>query len=126
MLTLYHLRNKMGGFLDKPKIEKSHECGEGNGVKYGVVSMQGWRVEMEDAHSAVTSLPDEFSGKLLVLTVQCLKTLGTFVMLEFELQIGHILVSMMDTVGLVCLPIVLRIYYLPLYKQMCLRRYHQR
>lgn len=47
----------MGGFLDKPKTEKAQEHGHGNGLKYGVVSMQGWRVEMEDAHSAITGLP---------------------------------------------------------------------
>lgn len=52
----------MGGFLDKPKTEKSEEIGEGNGLKYGVVSMQGWRVEMEDSHSAITGLPGDFKG----------------------------------------------------------------
>lgn len=60
LLTLFHLRKKMGGFLDKPKTEKSQECNEGNGLKYGVVSMQGWRVEMEDSHSAVIGLPGDF------------------------------------------------------------------
>lgn len=60
LLTLYHLRKKMGGFLDKPKTEKSQTCDEGNGLKYGVVSMQGWRVEMEDSHSAVIGLPGDF------------------------------------------------------------------
>jgi len=50
----------MGGFLDKPKTEKSQEHGQGNGLRFGVVSMQGWRVEMEDAHSAVTGLPGDF------------------------------------------------------------------
>lgn len=49
----------MGGFLDKPKTEKSQLCGNGNGVNYGVVSMQGWRVEMEDSHSAVIGLSEE-------------------------------------------------------------------
>ncbi len=52
----------MGGFLDKPKTEKSREHGQGNGLEYGVVSMQGWRVEMEDSHSAITSLPGDFKG----------------------------------------------------------------
>ncbi|XP_050300616.1 protein phosphatase 1A [Anthonomus grandis grandis] len=42
----------MGAFLDKPKTDKFQEAGEGNGLRYGVASMQGWRVEMEDAHSA--------------------------------------------------------------------------
>ncbi|XP_064621319.1 protein phosphatase 1B-like [Lineus longissimus] len=46
----------MGAFLDKPKTEKHNEAGEGNGLHYGLASMQGWRVEMEDAHSAVTGL----------------------------------------------------------------------
>ncbi|KZS20585.1 Alphabet [Daphnia magna] len=60
LLTLFHLRKKMGGFLDKPKTEKSRECNEGNGLRYGVVSMQGWRVEMEDSHTAVVGLPGGF------------------------------------------------------------------
>ncbi|ESN94661.1 hypothetical protein HELRODRAFT_107894 [Helobdella robusta] len=47
----------MGAFLDKPKTEKHTEKGTGNGLKYGVSSMQGWRVEMEDAHCATIGLP---------------------------------------------------------------------
>ncbi|XP_059476848.1 protein phosphatase 1A [Neocloeon triangulifer] len=49
----------MGAFLDKPKTEKYNERGSGNGLRYGLASMQGWRVEMEDAHCAVTALPGE-------------------------------------------------------------------
>ncbi len=48
----------MGAFLDKPKTEKHNETGGGNGVYYGLSSMQGWRLEMEDAHCAVIGLPD--------------------------------------------------------------------
>ncbi|KAJ3609957.1 hypothetical protein NHX12_022051 [Muraenolepis orangiensis] len=47
----------MGAFLDKPKTEKFNGHGEGNGLRYGLSSMQGWRVEMEDAHTAVMGLP---------------------------------------------------------------------
>lgn len=47
----------MGAFLEKPNTEKENERGAGNGLRYGVSSMQGWRVEMEDAHSAVIGLP---------------------------------------------------------------------
>ncbi|XP_029961759.1 neutral and basic amino acid transport protein rBAT-like isoform X2 [Salarias fasciatus] len=47
----------MGAFLDKPKTEKHNSHGEGNGLRYGLSSMQGWRVEMEDAHTAVLGLP---------------------------------------------------------------------
>ncbi|KAF7265176.1 protein phosphatase alphabet [Rhynchophorus ferrugineus] len=46
----------MGSFLDKPKTDKFEQCGEGNGLRYGVCSMQGWRVEMEDAHMVKTDL----------------------------------------------------------------------
>ena len=48
----------MGAFLDKPKTEKYNESKSGGGLRYGLASMQGWRVEMEDAHSAVIGLPD--------------------------------------------------------------------
>lgn len=47
----------MGSFLDKPKTEKHNETGSGNGLRFALSCMQGWRVEMEDAHSALVSLP---------------------------------------------------------------------
>lgn len=46
----------MGSFLDKPKTEKYNEKGEGNGLRYGIGSMQGWRCEMEDSHNAKVGL----------------------------------------------------------------------
>ncbi|XP_028324696.1 protein phosphatase 1B isoform X3 [Gouania willdenowi] len=56
-VTVDFLRGAMGAFLDKPKTEKHNSHGEGNGLRYGLSSMQGWRVEMEDAHTAVLGLP---------------------------------------------------------------------
>jgi protein phosphatase 1B len=47
----------MGSFLDKPKTDKTNQTGEGNQLRYGLSSMQGWRIEMEDSHCAVVSLP---------------------------------------------------------------------
>lgn len=47
----------MGSFLDKPKTEKTNESGNGNNIRYGLAAMQGWRVEMEDAHSSLARLP---------------------------------------------------------------------
>uniref|UniRef100_T1IPX2 Protein phosphatase 1B n=1 Tax=Strigamia maritima TaxID=126957 RepID=T1IPX2_STRMM len=47
----------MGAFLDKPKTDKYNENGSGNGLRYSLSSMQGWRIEMEDAHCAVLGLP---------------------------------------------------------------------
>ncbi|XP_076392414.1 protein phosphatase 1B isoform X2 [Megachile rotundata] len=46
----------MGSLLDTPKTDKYNEHGAGNGLRYGVASMQGWRMEMEDAHRAITGL----------------------------------------------------------------------
>jgi protein phosphatase 1B len=66
----------MGAFLEKPNTDKHNENGEGNGLRFGVSSMQGlfdsrrfcgfptefsrfsagWRCEMEDAHFARTNL----------------------------------------------------------------------
>ena len=51
----------MGAFLEKPNTEKSNEKGEGNGLLWGVSSMQGWRCEMEDAHHARTNLGDDLT-----------------------------------------------------------------
>jgi len=48
----------MGAFLDKPKTDKVTDKGEGkNGLRYGVSAMQGWRMEMEDAHVCKTNFP---------------------------------------------------------------------
>lgn len=47
----------MGAFLDKPKTDKYNEQGTGNGLRYALSSMQGWRIEMEDAHCAVLGVP---------------------------------------------------------------------
>ena len=67
----------MGAFLDKPKTEKYNESRVGGGLRYGLSSMQvrtkrkgflknnlwiclqGWRIEMEDAHSAIIGIPDQ-------------------------------------------------------------------
>ena len=48
----------MGAFLDKPKTEKYNESQAGAGLRYGLSSMQGWRIEMEDAHSALIGIPE--------------------------------------------------------------------
>uniref|UniRef100_A0A0N4Z649 PPM-type phosphatase domain-containing protein n=1 Tax=Parastrongyloides trichosuri TaxID=131310 RepID=A0A0N4Z649_PARTI len=49
----------MGAFLDKPMTKKSNDCGEGQGMKYGMASMQGWRVDMEDAHDVQIAMSNE-------------------------------------------------------------------
>lgn len=46
----------MDAFSDSPNTEKYNEHGEGNNLQYGISSMQGWRMEMEDAHSVKTCL----------------------------------------------------------------------
>lgn len=46
----------MGAFLEKPKTEKVTGSGEGKGLKFGVSAMQGWRMEMEDAHVCNTEI----------------------------------------------------------------------
>lgn len=40
----------MGIYLSAPDTKKHSINGEANGLKYGVSAMQGWRVNMEDAH----------------------------------------------------------------------------
>ncbi|ETN60387.1 protein phosphatase 2c [Anopheles darlingi] len=49
----------MGAFLEKPITVKHNERGEGNGLRFGVGSMQGWRCEMEDAYHAKTGLGEK-------------------------------------------------------------------
>ncbi|TDH65831.1 hypothetical protein CCR75_002057 [Bremia lactucae] len=42
----------MGNFLATPNTEKQTDGGEGNGLLFGLATMQGWRTGMEDAHVA--------------------------------------------------------------------------
>ena len=43
-------------YLSTPKTEKLFEDGENGRVRYGLSSMQGWRVTMENAHAAYPDL----------------------------------------------------------------------
>ena len=54
----------MGTLLDKPVTEKEDtEEGEAHGLRYGVSSMQGWRVDMEDSHCYEPNLDEELPGE---------------------------------------------------------------
>ncbi|EKD14436.1 protein phosphatase 2C [Drepanopeziza brunnea f. sp. 'multigermtubi' MB_m1] len=46
----------MGQTLSEPVIDKTSENGGDDRLIYGVSSMQGWRISMEDAHAAVLDL----------------------------------------------------------------------
>ena len=48
----------MGALLDKPITEKHSDTAEGNGLRFGCSEMQGWRREMEDAHTVIATLPE--------------------------------------------------------------------
>lgn len=48
----------MGSLLSQPETTKSSDQGEGLGLRYGLSSMQGWRLEMEDAHAVQLGLKD--------------------------------------------------------------------
>ncbi|CAF1656866.1 unnamed protein product [Adineta ricciae] len=48
----------MGQFLEKPKTEKHNISDKSDDLRYGLGSMQGWRVDMEDAHATVLKLDD--------------------------------------------------------------------
>lgn len=48
---------KMGSFLDKPKTEKDTHSLEGLDMRCAVSSMQGWRIDQEDAHTATIGIP---------------------------------------------------------------------
>uniref|UniRef100_A0AC35UGE2 PPM-type phosphatase domain-containing protein n=1 Tax=Rhabditophanes sp. KR3021 TaxID=114890 RepID=A0AC35UGE2_9BILA len=49
----------MGAFLDKPLTGKVNENGEGQGIRYATASMQGWRMDMEDAHDIHIAISNE-------------------------------------------------------------------
>lgn len=52
---------EMGVYLSTPKTEKFSEDGEGDRLRYGLSSMQGWRATMEDAHAAYPNLDSSTS-----------------------------------------------------------------
>jgi len=50
----------MGAFLEKPKTEKTSHFENGTTLSYGLSAMQGWRIDMEDAHTSILSLQPPF------------------------------------------------------------------
>ncbi|KAG2730777.1 hypothetical protein G9P44_005926 [Scheffersomyces stipitis] len=46
----------MGQILSQPVTEKQSESGQDKHIAYGLSCMQGWRINMEDAHSTVLNL----------------------------------------------------------------------
>ncbi|KAF2083840.1 PP2C-domain-containing protein [Saccharata proteae CBS 121410] len=49
----------MGQTLSEPVVDKKSDHGQDDRVIFGVSSMQGWRISMEDAHAAVLDLKPE-------------------------------------------------------------------
>jgi protein phosphatase 2C family protein 2/3 len=49
----------MGQTLSEPVVEKLSESGEDERLIYGLSSMQGWRISMEDAHATVLDLQNQ-------------------------------------------------------------------
>lgn len=46
----------MGGFLDKPETDKEVQYENGIRLHYGLASMQGWRIKMEDRYDTKINL----------------------------------------------------------------------
>lgn len=49
----------MGQTLSEPVTAKETSCCESNLYKVGSSCMQGWRINMEDSHTHILSLPDD-------------------------------------------------------------------
>lgn len=49
----------MGQTLSEPVTDKESACCQNEYMKVGSSSMQGWRINMEDAHCHILSLPDD-------------------------------------------------------------------
>ncbi|GMT17770.1 hypothetical protein PFISCL1PPCAC_28638 [Pristionchus fissidentatus] len=48
----------MGAYLNKPITEKHSESGGTDKIKFAATSMQGWRINQEDAHNCIINLED--------------------------------------------------------------------
>lgn len=49
----------MGQTLTEPVTSKESACVQSNEYRVGSSCMQGWRVQMEDSHTHIISLPDD-------------------------------------------------------------------
>jgi len=51
----------MGAYLPKPKTEKTTITGKNNKMSFAATGMQGWRINMEDAHISKLDFNDNNS-----------------------------------------------------------------
>ncbi|MCP9257638.1 Protein phosphatase 1G [Dirofilaria immitis] len=51
----------MGAYLSKPITEKVSECGGNERIYYAATSMQGWRINQEDAHNCIVNYDEDCS-----------------------------------------------------------------
>jgi protein phosphatase PTC2/3 len=59
----------MGQTLSEPVTIKSSDWNDDGRHYYGVSSMQGWRVSMEDAHTAVLNMAPETGKRIAFFAV---------------------------------------------------------
>lgn len=57
----------MGQMLSEPKVEKLTERGGNDRVIFAASGMQGWRISMEDAHTAQASVPSDPSASFFAV-----------------------------------------------------------
>ncbi|KAI5784663.1 phosphatase 2C-domain-containing protein [Geopyxis carbonaria] len=68
----------MGQTLSEPVIEKLSESGEDDRLVYGLSSMQGWRISMEDAHAAILDLQNASKPKKVTTKESRLSFFGVY------------------------------------------------
>ncbi|KRZ74704.1 putative protein phosphatase 2C F42G9.1, partial [Trichinella papuae] len=61
LLFYYQQVSEMGAYLSSPKTSKTSEKGSSAFLSYGASSMQGWRINQEDAHNCILNFDDEVS-----------------------------------------------------------------
>ncbi|KRY26954.1 putative protein phosphatase 2C F42G9.1 [Trichinella spiralis] len=61
LLFCYQQVSEMGAYLSSPKTSKTSEKGSSAFLSYGASSMQGWRINQEDAHNCILNFDDEVS-----------------------------------------------------------------
>jgi hypothetical protein len=58
ILSIFFVR-VMGQTLSEPVTAKESACCQNSQLKVGSSCMQGWRINMEDSHTHILSLPDD-------------------------------------------------------------------
>jgi hypothetical protein len=57
----FKLKKRMGAYRSKPEKDKIYESGGNDSIRFASCSMQGWRINQEDAHNCIVDFMPKMS-----------------------------------------------------------------